>query len=227
MVKKPVKTNQVFKYPISPSRIDGYKYFVNNEFKTFSEYIADLCGETQTTAMLMGKDFHRWLQGKSHQLQWKNPNLLDTPRCIWNEVARSKYVKVAGAPVRVLGYADGVEGESIFEYKTTSKSIDLEKYMDSWQWRMYLWLFDDVERVIYHVYKYNISKDKLRCSIIAHHTVTLNRYAGLDQDVHEAMNEFVVFLQGLEKNGFVKVVDGKILRGPERPPLPDPGECVA
>lgn len=217
----------LFKYPLSPSRIDGYKYFANNEFKEFAEYLAELCGEVQTPAMTVGKDFHRWIQGKTHRLQWKNPNFLETPRCLYNEVPKAKYIKVRGHDVRVLGYADGIDGNTIREYKTTSKGIDLEKYMDSFQWRLYLWLFEEVERVVYHVYRYNISKDGMRCAIVAYHTVQLNRYAGLDADVQGALSELVAFLESCEREGYIQVVDDdkrgrKIVRGAQRPPLPEP-----
>ena len=179
----------------------------------------------------VGRDFHSYLreqadpfQEPTSQIQWtflEHAPEIYLPLTEFHEIPATKYPTVGRRTMRVTGYADSIDGGSIHEYKTTKRSIDWEKYMDSYQWRIYLWLFDDMNRVFYHVFRYKVLEPGPgveRCEIIDCGKMRMNRYDNLEQDVMEAFHAFVGFLDSLRKEGYIDVQDGRIIRGPNRPP---------
>lgn len=98
---------------------------------------------------------------------------------------------VHGVPVTLSGKVDAIDGNCVHDHKLTS-SFDTEQYEDSVQWRCYLRMFNaDVFQ--YNLFEQYTSKKTAVVNVKRMHTLKLYRYPGLDEDVEDAVGEFVEF----------------------------------
>lgn len=165
---------------LSPSIIDSYEYFRDNEWSDpeqeaarLAELVAQIKGEKvpATRQMKRGTAFHAVLEDRPEPITvpgWDGPVLAATvdgfefmfdaetadevaqqlPRKLIREVPGTYLV--AGVEIRFR--VDGLHGCDVRELKTTESSIDTDKYMHAFQWRMYL-LALSAKRCIYDVVK--------------------------------------------------------------------------
>lgn len=98
-----------------------------------------------------------------------------------------------GTPVRIGGKVDGSTGLELYDHKLTGKWSGPESYMDSYQWRMYLWLTG------FRSFRYNVfvrSKKPTKDGAIAVtgiHSVQCYRYPGIEADCLTGLSRFSAF----------------------------------
>lgn len=88
----------------------------------------------------------------------------------------------------VSGVADGLSGLFVIEYKISFNSFDIERYMNSYQWRFYIDMFEAIgaEYVIIVLDNAMQAKDIIRFK--------LYRYDGLQNDLINLIKDFELFL---------------------------------
>jgi hypothetical protein len=90
----------------------------------------------------------------------------------------------------VSGQCDGIEGKLIIDHKSIEGSLDAEHYIDGWQYRFYLDIFE-ADRFDWHVWEMNELRDEPRCyEVYAHHLLTQYRYPALEEDCRLLAIEF-------------------------------------
>lgn len=101
--------------------------------------------------------------------------------------------------ITVVGVADGLYGNEVYEAKCTEK-IDVEKYFDSFQWKALLKLYS--ARVAKYVLAQGRDTGGRFIVIDSALPMTLYRYQGLDRDVRELVNDCALFVRqrGLEEH---------------------------
>lgn len=92
----------------------------------------------------------------------------------------------------ITGQCDGIKGRHIIDHKTTSKQFDAEHYMDGWQWRYYLDIFE-ADRFDWHIWQVAELKEPKAFEVSGHHFLTQYRYVGLEEDCRELALEFLEF----------------------------------
>ncbi len=165
------------------------------------ELIKRLRGETvETEAMQFGRAFHKLLEkideieeGKDTEidgnvfsandiLTTKN-NLKYKPALGVPEIKDVKEYNVDGEIVQVSAVADLLVGETVVEYKTT-KYFDIEKYINSYQWRFYLDIFG-ARKVVYNIFLfYNNQLRGVR-------DFTFYNYKDLQDDIRFLLQDYV------------------------------------
>ena len=222
---------------ISPSRLDGFDYYLNGEFKdvTLYEQLVRECNlEPTNIAMLQGSAFHKHLElnGKTpidyRGVEWhfkdKTSKNIDVPAPFLRECRLKRQVDIGGVPVIFSGILDGLSGTRAYEYKT-AKSISLDKYIDSWQWRAYMFMQREIAIVEYHIFKVKLelevdkeTKDfaddgrnvvavgdkRPTLSYSDHETFEACRYYDLDDDVTGFCQRYVDFLLNCEKQRLIE-----------------------
>lgn len=178
-----------------------------------SELIATIKGETvRTPKMQLGLSYHAILEhpepcrtlwgGYTHENLQFDPEPVDQmlerlqPGVF--EVKTTKNVAVPGAGmVTLVAKADHLVGLHCDEFKTTLDAFDAQKYMDSYQWRVMVLLFECVS-VTYHVALLREGEERIELKSIE--SLNLYPYAQLEQDVRLLLREFVnyVNLRGLD-----------------------------
>lgn len=145
---------------ISVTDIDQWRWWKDSEDMTLPELLARLRREgEETEAMRAGKALHRALElsGPSESEALECDGYRFTFECDCElalpdsrEVKLSKTVMVDGDPVTLVGMVDAWHGTTIEDHKTTSQ-IDAERFMSSYQWRMYLWMFS-ARRFVWNIF---------------------------------------------------------------------------
>ena len=79
----------------------------------------------------------------------------------------------------VSGQADGIGGKVILDYKSTAK-FDAERYLEGWQWRYYLDLFD-ADRFDWYAWEMSDIGDKAY-EVFGFHQLSQWRYPDLEID---------------------------------------------
>lgn len=82
-------------------------------------------------------------------------------------------------PVTLVGKVDGLQGITVHDYKLTER-FDVERYMDSLQWRSYLAMFGAMQ-FVYDVFVCRY--DDSRVYIFDYHRLPFCAYPGMLEDV--------------------------------------------
>ena len=204
---------------VSVSALDNWRYFIENDFKSTEEYIGELCRLTpQSPAMIQGEDFHYLLQtGEPKLYTWEvtcdaallQPDLIEYP-------CRETFT-LDGEKVVLSGRIDAAHGDIVIDYKTTSRAINLEQYVDKWQWRAYLMLMD-MSKFRYDVFQYRINRKhgKGSFTVFDYRTLNLSAYKRMTDDVMGALREYVQFLRGLKRSEWIEFDDRGYARAGRR-----------
>jgi hypothetical protein len=103
--------------------------------------------------------------------------------------------------VTLVGKVDGIYGKRIDDHKFTAK-FDADRYLDSYQWRIYLEVFGANE------FRWNIFEaleSAPRNYLIRNvHSLRMHRYPGIAEDVERAVRDFVVFARDHLPERFMK-----------------------
>ena len=184
----------------SVTKLDALHLFQQGVIE-LEDLIKRLRGETvETEAMQFGRAFHKLLEkideieeGKDTEIDGnvfnandilliKN-NLKHKPALGVTEIKDVKEYNVDGEIVQVSAVADLVFGETVVEYKTT-KYFDIEKYINSYQWRFYMDIFG-ASKVVYNIFVfYNNQLREVR-------DFTLFNYKDLQDDIKFLLQDYV------------------------------------
>lgn len=103
--------------------------------------------------------------------------------------------------ITVVGVADALEGVTVWEAKATD-SIDVEKYVDSFQWRALLKLYNaTVARYLLAQVKDNGARFVSVQSVLP---LPFYRYPAMDSDIKRLVNDCATFISQRNLIGYVQ-----------------------
>ena len=156
--------------------------------------------QEENERMRLGTTFHSMIENRpliypDHPFSYDsikpiNSLAVDSAR----EVEGSLTIELEQCNLIVSGHADAITGSTVIDYKTSTKEPDLDMYIDSYQWRFYLWMFDA------RCFKYEffrLKEDKKTGLYNVEHLtpVKLYRYAGLELDCINLAQDYVNTLE--------------------------------
>ena len=185
---------------ISATDIDSLRYYKDQEGQELSDLLARLRRiEGPTAAMLAGTALHKALEvsvpGEIGSLHANGYTFdigfdaeLDIPAT--REIKGEKHYLINNFEVTLVGKVDAVHGLRVDDHKYTSK-YDVERFLNSYQWRIYLDMFGAEE------FRWNVFEGREiepKHHVIKHlHPLTMYRYPGLEDDVRREIGAFVEF----------------------------------
>lgn len=203
------------KLRVRVTALDGFDYYQSSELG-FDAYLTRILGEEgDTDATRFGTQLHEHLQQRDTDFLrrlWVGSTgtvELLPPQAVEFQ-CRTEYAFSDVGTVLFVGHVDAIHGRTLIDYKTTASGIDLEKYIDSWQWRSYLSLYPRAETFRYEVFRCNKARDKL----FDHEWMELHPYRSMAEEVEQQVWQFAKYLRGLESDGHI-VIDpatGKLYR---------------
>lgn len=232
---------------LSPTQLDSFLYHrrrVADGRGDWEDLIEDLTIRRETEAMRVGSAWHATLgRMGAHGLHylpigggygWNDKSLcpdpdinfrvsIDSLRIIcpdeWEVPVRNEIETEAG-PVMISGRLDGICDDEVgVEFKTTSRGINIERYLESYQWRCYLVLVPYIESIRYEVVqlqKKRGSKSPMIYSVVAHRAFTAPRYDELESDVRRELGDFASAVKMWADEGRLEIgSDGRIIRREE------------
>ena len=204
---------------VYPSSLDQFQYYLNSQLSTRDFILRECRLEKKSDWAYMGSALHKFIElggpkvvrvegGREFRVRTNNrgrgPELIiEIPRPQISEFRMIKQIESNGEPVVISGIVDGMIGNRIMEWKGV-KRMNLEKFMDSWQWRCYLSMDSRFSRVDYHVFKIRLYNGVKQYVIIDDHKkITVQRYQGMESELHGFINQYVEHLLHLEKQGLI------------------------
>jgi len=204
---------------ISATQLDGWRYFLSSDLPE-DEYIEQLRGKREATpAMRRGTAFHRLMEFAAARREGSDAMFDDVrvmpggrPRITvdndrytfrlqdgvelqtWDGETEVRGKRaIPELDIVLTGRADVVGEGYIVDYKTQERALDIERYYESLQWRVYLLLFEGIDRFIYQWYRVKQAESDTN-----DYSVTITdaqhfdqyRYGGLAGDVLSVAHEF-------------------------------------
>lgn len=187
---------------VSASDIDAFRYFMESEDAALGDLLAQLRRETPPTeAMMAGTALHSALEASEpgehgemsangYTFVFEAEGEIDIP-AIREVKAEGEYL-VDGCTVTLVGKVDAVHGRRVDDHKFTSR-YDGERFLNSYQWRVYLDLFD-ADEFRWNVFEGRQDRDDPKRYVIrAMHGLKMHRYPGMREDVERQLSAFVDF----------------------------------
>lgn len=188
---------------ITPSMLESYRLYEAEEWMTADKLRQSLFGRVSATKeMETGTLIHSYLEGE------KTDKLTDHAReVIRNDIGLYKGVPEVGGSfafsngIVVSGRADRLYGNEVHEFKTTARPINIDRYMESYQWRAYLLMFKGFKRVRYFIMKWKEEKGTSLIDIVETLSFALYPYHGMEKDVLSLTNRLISFINKEANNG--------------------------
>lgn len=182
----------------SATDIDAFRRFREREDGDLEELLAQLRRELPPTpAMETGTALHTALEnvtpGEFEALEANGYRFLIAPDVelalpdIREMKAEREYL-IDGVEVTLVGKVDGVQGRAVTDHKFTSR-FDPERFLGSFQWRIYLDVFD-ADEFLWNVFE-GKEKNPGEYLITAVHPLRMHRYPGMGDDIERELRAFV------------------------------------
>lgn len=184
----------------SASDIDSYRRYRDNEDGDLQELLNQFWRRVEPTeAMRAGTALHTALEnaaeGEFTQLAAEGYTFdfdacaeIDLP--IIRECKATRDYVIDGCLVTLVGKVDAIHGRRIDDHKFTAR-FDPERFLDSYQWRIYLDVFGADE------FRWNVFEGRETAPkhyvINAVHPLTMHRYPGMGDDIERELTQFVDF----------------------------------
>lgn len=189
---------------VSATDIDALRRYLRPPIPDMEIELADLLSqlrrqEPPTEAMLAGTALHTALEraddGDYSRLEADGYTFnldisgeIDLPEI--REIKGERVYEIDGCRVTVVGKVDALHGRRIDDHKFTSK-YDAERFMASYQWRVYLEVFD-ADEFRWNVFEGSETEPKAY-RIYGFHQLRMHRYPTIGDDVVREVGEFLSF----------------------------------
>lgn len=185
---------------VSASDIDAFRRYRDDEEADLGAFLAQMRRETPPTeAMLAGTALHKALEfaepgqfgelvADGYTFTFDTDAVVDIP--VIREMKATREYVVSACVVTLVGKVDAIHGKRVDDHKFTSR-YDAERFLDSYQWRIYLDVFGADE------FRWNVFEGRevgpQTYVITAVHPLRMHRYPRLRDDIELALMEFVEF----------------------------------
>ncbi len=187
--------------------LESFRRYRENEEMTLAELLRKLRREEPPTdIMSAGTVLHsaleRAVDGEElsvveldgHRLRFEID--AELPLTQFRELHGKRIYCVDGQRVEVRAKVDGIEGRTIDEHKASKSSFDAERYFDSYQWRLYLSIFN-AQTCIYNVFHLNErgidANGVYEWDVRDFNRLPLYRYPELEQDIARQLAAYADF----------------------------------
>lgn len=194
-----------------PSKIDSYVYHRNSE-QDVETFVMELLKLTPFPKKAeAGVAFHDYIEkfgygdlplnftSKGWDIIINNINIT-IPYPFAREVKFSKNWN----DINIFAVVDGIDAYGIHDIKTTSK-LNVEKYMESWQWKIYLWI-TEMQTFIYDIFTVDINEIDNILTLKNYDRIELKRYPNMVNDIDNIFNEYSNYLDTI-KPVFESIID--------------------
>jgi hypothetical protein len=118
------------------------------------------------------------------------------------EVKRSMSFEVPGVGVvDVVAKVDHLHGRHITEFKNTTSTFNIDKYLESEQWRFYSLIFD-APKITYQVFELSEASDGT-LDLRACHDFNVYAYPNMRADCEETLAEFCDYVRRKNLTGYL------------------------
>lgn len=184
------------------SEVESFRQFMNDDEADLEPFLARMRGQTPPSpAMEAGTAFHAALEGcptglevtaleaSGYTFTFAGDFTAELPAI--RELRASKTWLVDGEPVTISGQLDCIHGKRVEDHKTTGR-FDPERYLDGYQWRLYLTIFG-ADHFRWNVYEIREKDHPLDWEVHAAHRLEQFRYPAMEEDCTRVIESLARF----------------------------------
>ena len=185
---------------VSATDIDAFRRYQAEDDVELADLLSQLRREEPPTeSMLAGTALHSALEhaepgehgrfmADGYAFTFEAEGEIDLPSI--REMKATRDYAIGDCLLTLVGKVDAIHGRRVDDHKYTSQ-YDAERYLGSYQWRIYLEVFGADE------FRWNIfegREDGPKSYVIrAIHKLTMHRYPGMADDIERELYRFVAF----------------------------------
>jgi hypothetical protein len=189
---------------VSATDIDAYRRYRHPPIPEMEIELDELLSqlrkqEPPTEAMLAGSALHSALEradigdysrleADGYTFELNIDGEIDMPAI--REIKGTRDYEIDECRVTLVGKVDAVHGRRVDDHKFTSR-YDAEKFMGSYQWRIYLEVFD-ADEFRWNVFEGSEVEPKVY-RVHGFHQLRMHRYPGMGEDVAGEVGRFLAF----------------------------------
>lgn len=204
------KDDSVLKF-ITPSRVDEFIQFKSgSNFKgdeyTIEDYIDRLLkieDPAKRRKADAGQACHYCLEHSQYDIVLNSYSEVTADDNKWTvnfqlddeielPVIRESWVRGTFAGCQIIGKVDAIDAVYVHDHKFTSQ-VDIEKYMDSVQWKMYL-LMTGRDRFVYNLFNVKIEDTANIVNVLGYSRLELCSYDGMAEEIEQVITDYRNFL---------------------------------
>lgn len=181
------------------SRLDEFRYYLSGEKFDGQEYTAEdfvkrLTVKQESPAMAAGTAVHAVIEraafGELPERVSSNGWLIvfDLDGELRMPAVRELALFREHKGIPLFGRVDAIDANAIHDTKTTS-AIDIDRYMDSYQWRAYLWM-SGRQSFVYDILRVKLEEDIKVVTVVEYVRLPLTTYPALSSDVESLLEEY-------------------------------------
>jgi hypothetical protein len=188
---------------ISTTTLESFRLFMDQDWMAEADLINSIKGiREETPQMRLGTAFHSVLETPDHyrvplgylcdgfsfpDATMQQPLDLIDRRGVFEVKATKQF-----GPHTVVAKADHIVGTSIAEHKTTCSSFDVDKYLQSYQWRFECAIFEP-SSITYRVFCLEDPKEHI-VHLRSIETATVYPYPALERDCAQLVRRFIDYV---------------------------------
>jgi hypothetical protein len=185
---------------VSATDIDALRRYRGDEDADLADLLTQLRRESAPSpAMLAGTAMHKALEesepgehgelkADGYTFEIRVDGEIDIPEI--REMKATEDYQIGDVLVTLVGKVDAVRGKRVDDHKFTGR-YDPERFLNSYQWRVYLEIFGADE------FRWNVFEGReigdQHYAINAFHQLTMHRYPGMGDDIRREISGFVEF----------------------------------
>lgn len=188
------------------SRLDEYRYYMSGE--TFSgeeytaaEFIRKMTTFEESPKMAAGTAVHKVIENAAFgdlpvRVDCNGWNIhFDLDAVLPMPTSREIPLQREHNGIMLFGRCDAMDANTVHDTKTTS-AIDLDRYLESYQWRSYLWM-SGRRSFVYDILKVKVEEDTKIVTVQEYVPLKISAYPGLVRDVESLLEEFDACIKSL------------------------------
>lgn len=185
---------------VSATELDAFRRYRDSEESELEPLLSKLRRELPATEpMLAGRAFHKALElaepgevgafdAEGYRFEIAADVEISLPDV--RELKATREYLIDSVPVTLVGMVDAMRGTKVFDHKTTTR-FDAERFLDSYQWRVYLEVFA-ASSFRWNVFEWREVEPRYYV-VHAFHELDAYRYPGMADDVERELAMFVGF----------------------------------
>lgn len=188
------------------SRLDEYRAYVRGETfmgdeYTTAEFVRRLTTREETPQMSAGTAIHKVIEefGFGDLPIWKECNgwhiVFDLDAEVAMPEAREVELYREHNGVPLFGKVDAIDATTVHDTKTTA-NIDIDRYMDSYQWRAYLWM-SGRRRFVYDILRVKMDEAAKVVTVLEYVPLPVHAYPGMARDIERLLEGFDACVRAL------------------------------
>lgn len=188
------------------SRLDEFRMYLGGEMYNGDEYtpedfITRLTTKTESAAMAAGTAVHAIIEnaafGELPDRVSSNGWLVhfDLDAELRMPAAREVQLHRTHKGIPLFGRVDAIDAVSVHDTKATS-AIDIDRYMDSYQWRAYLWM-SGREQFVYDILRVKLEEDTKIVTVVEYVRLPITAYPDLSRDVEGLLEQYDACIRDL------------------------------